>query len=48
MNNQLVKEKLQATIKRKQAKNDGSPITNLRLDQTLVAEIEQLTAELER
>ncbi|WP_442853953.1 PAP/fibrillin family protein [Anabaena sp. WA102] len=47
MNNQILKEKLQATIKRNQAKSDGSPITNLKLDQTLVAEIEQLTAELE-
>ena len=47
MNNQLLKEKLQATIKKNQSKNDGSPITNLKLDQTLVAEIEQLTRELE-
>ena len=47
MNNQFLKEKLQATIKNNQSKNDGSPITNLKLDQTLVAEIEQLTRELE-
>ena len=47
MNNQFLKEKLQATIKNNQSKNDGSPITNLKLDQTLVAEIEELTRELE-
>ncbi|MBS3027079.1 MAG: fimbrial protein [Dolichospermum sp. DET50] len=47
MNNQLLKEKLQATIKNNQSKNDGSPITNLKLDQTLGAEIEELTRELE-
>ncbi|MBD2695123.1 PAP/fibrillin family protein [Anabaena catenula] len=47
MNNQLLKEKLQATIKNIQTKDDGSPVTNLRLDKTLVAEIEQLTTELE-
>ncbi|WP_071187837.1 PAP/fibrillin family protein [Trichormus sp. NMC-1] len=47
MNNQLLKEKLQATIKNIQTKNDGSPITNLKLDKTLVAEIERLTTELE-
>ena len=47
MNNQLLKEKLQAIIKNNQPKNDGSPITNLKLDQTLVVEIEELTKELE-
>ncbi|NEP04177.1 MULTISPECIES: PAP/fibrillin family protein [Okeania] len=47
MNNQLLKEKLQATIKNIQTKNDGSPVTNLKLDKTLVAEIEQLTINLE-
>ncbi|OBQ24881.1 MAG: fimbrial protein [Aphanizomenon flos-aquae LD13] len=47
MNNQILKEKLQATIKKIKPKNDGSPITNLKLDQSLVAEIEQLTTELE-
>ncbi|MEI6445884.1 MAG: PAP/fibrillin family protein [Nostocales cyanobacterium ELA583] len=47
MNNQLLKEKLQATIKNNQPKNNGSPITDLKLDKTLVAEIEELTRELE-
>ncbi|NEP80303.1 MAG: fimbrial protein [Okeania sp. SIO3B3] len=47
MNNQLLKEKLQATIKNIPTKNDGSPVTNLKLDKTLVAEIEQLTIDLE-
>ncbi|MFN5592304.1 MAG: PAP/fibrillin family protein [Aphanizomenon sp.] len=47
MNNQILKEKLQATIKKIKPKNDGSPITNLKLDQSLVVEIEQLTTELE-
>lgn len=42
-----MKEKLQAIIKNNQPKNDGSPITNLKLDQTLVVEIEELTKELE-
>ena len=47
MNNQILKEKLQATIKKIQTKDDGSPVTNLRLDKTLVAEIEQLVIDLE-
>ena len=47
MNNQLLKEKLQATIKNILTKNDGSPVTNLKLDKTLVEEIEQLTIDLE-
>jgi hypothetical protein len=47
MNNQILKEQLQATIKKIQTKDDGSPVTNLRLDKTLVAEIEQLVIDLE-
>jgi hypothetical protein len=47
MNNQILKEKLQATIKKIQTKDDGSPVTNLRLDKTLVAEIEQIVIDLE-
>ncbi|WP_414574685.1 PAP/fibrillin family protein [Anabaena sp. CCY 9402-a] len=48
MNNQiLLKEQLQTKLKDIQSKNDGYPITNLQLNKTLVAEIAQLTAELE-
>jgi hypothetical protein len=47
MNNQLLKEKLQATIKKNQINSDGYPLTNLKLDKSLVEEIEQLTTELE-
>ncbi|MFS0518807.1 PAP/fibrillin family protein [Nostoc sp. UIC 10607] len=48
MNNQLlIKEKLQAKLKKIQTKSDGSPITNLQLDKILAEEIEQLTTELE-
>ncbi|MGD1808886.1 PAP/fibrillin family protein [Dapis sp. BLCC M126] len=47
MNNQLLKEKLQATIKNIQTINDGSPVTNLKLDKTLEKEIEELTTDLE-
>ncbi|MGD1699706.1 PAP/fibrillin family protein [Dapis sp. BLCC M229] len=47
MNNQIVKQKLQATIKNIQTRNDGSPVTNLKLDRTLEKEIEQLTTDLE-
>jgi len=47
MNNQLLKKKLQETIKNIQIINDGSPVTNLKLDKTLETEIEQLTKELE-
>lgn len=47
MNNQLLKKKLQETIKNIQTINDGSPVTNLKLDKTLETEIEQLTKELE-
>ena len=41
MNNQLLKKKLQGTIKNIQTINDGSPVTNLKLDKTLETEIEQ-------
>ena len=48
MNNQLlIKEKLQAKLEKIQTKSDGSPVTNLKLDETLAEEIEQLTTELE-
>ncbi|MDJ0800469.1 MAG: PAP/fibrillin family protein [Calothrix sp. MO_167.B12] len=48
MNNLLaVKEKLQTTLDKIQSNGDGSPVTNLKLDKTLVAEIEQITEELE-
>lgn len=47
MKNQLLKEKLQGTIKNIQTRNDGSPVTNLKLDKTLVAEIEKLVIDLE-
>lgn len=48
MNNQfLIKEKLQAKLEKIQAHSDGSPVTDLQLDKTLVEEIEQLTTELE-
>lgn len=47
MNNQILKEKLQATIKNIKTGNDGSPITNFKLDKTLETEIEQLTTDLE-
>ncbi|MHC5597111.1 MAG: PAP/fibrillin family protein [Nostoc sp.] len=48
MNNQLlIKEKLQAKLEKIQTKSDGSPVTDLQLDKTLVEEIEQLTTELE-
>ncbi|AFZ28325.1 PAP_fibrillin (plasmid) [Cylindrospermum stagnale PCC 7417] len=47
MNNQLLKDKLQALLKKIQPNGDGSPVTNLKLDKTLAAEIEQLTTELE-
>jgi PAP_fibrillin len=46
-NQLLIKEKLQAKLEKIQAKSDGSPVTDLQLDKTLVEEIEQLTAELE-
>ncbi|MEH2163362.1 MAG: PAP/fibrillin family protein [Nostoc sp.] len=48
MNNQLlIKEKLQAKLEKIQANSNGSPVTDLQLDKTLVEEIEQLTTELE-
>ena len=47
MNNQLLKEKLQGTIKNIETRNDGSPVTNLKLEKTLEKEIEQLTTDLE-
>ncbi|MEH2080505.1 MAG: PAP/fibrillin family protein [Nostoc sp.] len=48
MNNQLlIKKKLQVKLENIQTKSDGSPITDLQLDKTLAAEIEQLTTELE-
>ncbi|MEH2224667.1 PAP/fibrillin family protein [Nostoc sp.] len=48
MTNQLlIKEKLQAKLENLQNKSDGSPIIDLQLDKILVAEIEQLTTELE-
>ncbi|MBH8561804.1 fimbrial protein [Nostoc sp. CENA67] len=48
MNNQLLlKEKLQARLVEIQTDSDRSPVTNLKLDKTTAAEIEQLTTELE-
>ncbi|WP_413200660.1 PAP/fibrillin family protein [Nostoc piscinale] len=48
MTNQLLsKEKLHASLQNIQINSDGSPITNLQLDKTTAAEIEQLTTELE-
>ncbi len=48
MNNLLSqKEKLQSLLEKVQSNNDDSPVTNLKLDKTLVEQIEQLTTELE-
>ncbi len=48
MNNLLSqKEKLQSLLEKIQSNNDDSPVTNLKLDKTLVEQIEQLTTELE-
>lgn len=48
LNNLLaVKEKLQTTLDNIQPNGDGSPMTNLKLDKGLVAEIEHITEELE-
>ncbi|MBO3460748.1 PAP/fibrillin family protein [Aetokthonos hydrillicola Thurmond2011] len=48
MNNPLaVKEKLLASIDSIQSERDGSPITDLKIDNTQAEEIEQLTQELE-
>ncbi|OUL31127.1 PAP/fibrillin family protein [Nostoc sp. 106C] len=47
MNNRLfLKEKLQASLEKIQTNSDG-PVTNLQLEETIAAEIEQLTTELE-
>ncbi|MBD2198789.1 MULTISPECIES: PAP/fibrillin family protein [Calothrix] len=46
-NRLLVKEKLQAKLEQLQTKSKGSPVTNLKLDQAVAAEVEQLTVELE-
>jgi hypothetical protein len=46
-NRLLLKEKLLAELEEIQAKSDGSPITDLKLDKTLSQEIEQLTTQLE-
>ncbi|MDZ8053602.1 MAG: PAP/fibrillin family protein [Aulosira sp. ZfuVER01] len=47
MNNRLfLKEKLQASLEKIQPNSDG-PVTNLQLEETLAAEIEQLATELE-
>lgn len=48
MNNLLsLKEKLLAALDSIQINKDGSPITDVQLDQNTAAEIEQLTAQLE-
>ncbi|OKH37102.1 fimbrial protein [[Phormidium ambiguum] IAM M-71] len=48
MHNQLsAKEKLLAALDSIQSNKDGSPMTNLQLDKTIVAEIEDLTTQLE-
>jgi hypothetical protein len=48
LNNRLsLKEKLQALLESINTNSDGSPVTNLNLDKTTAAEIEQLTTELE-
>ncbi|MFM2062879.1 MAG: hypothetical protein RLZZ507_2549 [Cyanobacteriota bacterium] len=47
MDRQTLKEQFQALIKEIKIQDDGSPITNLKLDKTKAAEIEQLTVELE-
>ncbi|MFM6138059.1 MAG: PAP/fibrillin family protein [Sphaerospermopsis kisseleviana] len=47
MSYQVLKEKLQTKIKEIRPDIDGSPVTNLKIDQTLITEIEQLTTELE-
>lgn len=48
MNNQsLLKEQLQAKLKNIQRQIDGSPVTNLQLDKSLVAEIAEITTQLE-
>ncbi|MBD2296051.1 fimbrial protein [Anabaena sphaerica FACHB-251] len=47
MNCQTLKDKLQVLLKQIQTQDDGSPTTNLKLETSKVAEIEELTAELE-
>ncbi|WP_084386887.1 PAP/fibrillin family protein [Anabaena sp. CA = ATCC 33047] len=48
LNNRLIlKEKLQTQLEKILKHKNGSPVTNLQLDKTIAAEIEQLTTELE-
>jgi hypothetical protein len=47
MDNQALKEKLQALIQSVKKQNDGSPITNLKIPNEKATEIENLTVELE-
>lgn len=48
MNTQLaVKQKLQALLEQIQNHGDGSPVTNLKLEESIAAEIAQVTTELE-
>ena len=47
MNAAPLKEKLQTTLDKIQSQGDDSPVTNLKLNKTLVEEIEQLVKELE-
>lgn len=48
MNNRFsLKEKLQTALDLIQINKDGSPITDVQVDQTTAAEIEQLTSQLE-
>lgn len=47
MERQALKEKLQALIQENKKQDDGSPITNLKIDKNKATEIEQLTVELE-
>lgn len=47
MERQVLKEKLQVLIKELKKQDDGSPITNLKIDPKKAAEIESLTVELE-
>ena len=47
MNAAPLKEKLQIILDKIQSKGDDSPVTNLKLNKTLVEEIEQVVKELE-
>ncbi len=48
MNNRLLlKEKLQAYLEEMQSNKDNSPLTDMQLDETTAAEIEQLTTQIE-